>query len=219
MRHSNAVRSKRTSAFPDRWRIRKSLRHLCIRSNLNKWRCIEEFTLNKYYDNIVATLYLQVESGSKAEEIGLKRGDQILYVNGQSFQHITYAKAIESLCSSTHLSITVKANLSGRFASILITVFDASKKIIKRIFGMTVALKEVQKVPDNVPVSKNGRMKPTTRPAITQPDSRTKVTYYMSLNNTPLKTKSASSGFMTLDPRNRIQRALRKILPKSSNFS
>ena len=54
-----------------------------------------------------------MEDGSKAEEIGLKRGDQILYVNGQSFQHITYDKAMETLCSSTHLSITVKANLNG----------------------------------------------------------------------------------------------------------
>lgn len=56
---------------------------------------------------------LQVENGSKADEVGLKRGDQILSVNGQSFQHIQHEKAMESLCSSTHLSITVKANLSG----------------------------------------------------------------------------------------------------------
>ena len=67
----------------------------------------------KVYSIILNARHLQVESGSKAEGIGLKRGDQILCVNGQSFLHITYTKAVETLCSSTHLSITVKANLSG----------------------------------------------------------------------------------------------------------
>ena len=34
--------------------------------------------------------------GSKAEEIGLKRGDQILEVNGQSFEHVTkHTRALE----------------------------------------------------------------------------------------------------------------------------
>merc|ERR1719150_794267 len=54
----------------------------------------------------------KVESGSKAEEIGLKKGDQILEVNGQSFEHSTkYSRAIETLKSVCHLSITVKSNL------------------------------------------------------------------------------------------------------------
>ena len=54
----------------------------------------------------------KVEKGSKAEEIGLKRGDQILEVNGQSFEHGTrYARALEILKSVCHLSVTVKSNL------------------------------------------------------------------------------------------------------------
>ena len=54
----------------------------------------------------------RVEKGSKAEEIGLKRGDQILEVNGQSFEHGTrYARALEILKSVCHLSVTVKSNL------------------------------------------------------------------------------------------------------------
>merc|ERR1719507_707420 len=54
----------------------------------------------------------KVETESKAEEIGLKKGDQILEVNGQSFEHSTkYARAIEVLKSVCHLSITVKSNL------------------------------------------------------------------------------------------------------------
>ena len=48
----------------------------------------------------------------QAEEIGLKKGDQILEVNGQSFEHGTkYARALEVLKSVCHLSITVKSNL------------------------------------------------------------------------------------------------------------
>lgn len=53
----------------------------------------------------------QVDKKSKAEDVGLKRGDQILEVNGQSFEHITHARALEILRGTTHLSITVKSNL------------------------------------------------------------------------------------------------------------
>uniref|UniRef100_A0A0P6DK24 Rap guanine nucleotide exchange factor n=1 Tax=Daphnia magna TaxID=35525 RepID=A0A0P6DK24_9CRUS len=53
----------------------------------------------------------KVEKGSKAEEVGLKRGDQILEVNGQSFEHVSHVRALEILRASTHLSITVRSNL------------------------------------------------------------------------------------------------------------
>nr|XP_044987836.1 rap guanine nucleotide exchange factor 2 isoform X3 [Jaculus jaculus] len=52
-----------------------------------------------------------VDSGSKAPEAGLKRGDQILEVNGQNFENIQLSKAMEILRNNTHLSITVKTNL------------------------------------------------------------------------------------------------------------
>ncbi|KAL8207222.1 UNVERIFIED_CONTAM: Rap guanine nucleotide exchange factor 2, partial [Gekko kuhli] len=52
-----------------------------------------------------------VDSGSKATEAGLKRGDQILEVNGQNFENIQLSKAMEILRNNTHLSITVKTNL------------------------------------------------------------------------------------------------------------
>ncbi|OXB57305.1 hypothetical protein ASZ78_000523 [Callipepla squamata] len=52
-----------------------------------------------------------VEIGSKAAEAGLKRGDQIMEVNGQNFENITFAKALEILRNNTHLSITVKTNI------------------------------------------------------------------------------------------------------------
>ncbi|XP_025059368.1 rap guanine nucleotide exchange factor 2 isoform X12 [Alligator sinensis] len=52
-----------------------------------------------------------VDFGSKATEAGLKRGDQILEVNGQNFENIQLSKALEILRNNTHLSITVKTNL------------------------------------------------------------------------------------------------------------
>uniref|UniRef100_A0A8C2JIL2 Rap guanine nucleotide exchange factor 2 n=1 Tax=Cyprinus carpio TaxID=7962 RepID=A0A8C2JIL2_CYPCA len=55
-----------------------------------------------------------VEPGSKAAEAGLKRGDQILEVNGQNFENVPLSKANEILKNNTHLSITVKTNLLGK---------------------------------------------------------------------------------------------------------
>ncbi|KAB1281950.1 Rap guanine nucleotide exchange factor 2 [Camelus dromedarius] len=52
-----------------------------------------------------------VDSSSRATEAGLKRGDQILEVNGQNFENIQLSKAMEILRNNTHLSITVKTNL------------------------------------------------------------------------------------------------------------
>ncbi|KAG9339805.1 hypothetical protein JZ751_022472 [Albula glossodonta] len=52
-----------------------------------------------------------VEEGSKASEAGLKRGDQIMEVNGQNFENIAYAKAVDILRTNTHLSLTVKTNI------------------------------------------------------------------------------------------------------------
>ncbi|XP_026682358.1 uncharacterized protein LOC103513330 [Diaphorina citri] len=66
-----------------------------------------------------------VEKGSKAEDVGLKRGDQILEVNGQSFQHVSHARALEIFRGTTHLSITVKSNLL-EFKQMLAAPDDAS---------------------------------------------------------------------------------------------
>jgi Rap guanine nucleotide exchange factor 2 len=66
------------------------------------------------YERDRKVLILQVDKRSKAEDVGLKRGDQILEVNGQSFDHVTHPKALEVLRGTTHLSITVKSNLLGK---------------------------------------------------------------------------------------------------------
>uniref|UniRef100_A0A673KV79 Rap guanine nucleotide exchange factor 2-like n=1 Tax=Sinocyclocheilus rhinocerous TaxID=307959 RepID=A0A673KV79_9TELE len=52
-----------------------------------------------------------VEVGSKAEEAGLKRGDQILEVNGQTFENVQMSKATEILKNNTQLCMSVKTNL------------------------------------------------------------------------------------------------------------
>nr|XP_033497302.1 rap guanine nucleotide exchange factor 6 isoform X2 [Epinephelus lanceolatus] len=52
-----------------------------------------------------------VEPGSKAAEAGLKRGDQIMEINGQNFENISFSKAVDILRNNTHLSLTVKTNI------------------------------------------------------------------------------------------------------------
>uniref|UniRef100_A0A3P8VWZ3 Rap guanine nucleotide exchange factor 6 n=1 Tax=Cynoglossus semilaevis TaxID=244447 RepID=A0A3P8VWZ3_CYNSE len=52
-----------------------------------------------------------VEEGSKAAETGLKRGDQIMEINGQNFENISFSKAVDILRNNTHLSLTVKTNI------------------------------------------------------------------------------------------------------------
>ncbi|XP_074466991.1 rap guanine nucleotide exchange factor 6 isoform X2 [Sebastes fasciatus] len=52
-----------------------------------------------------------VEVGSKAAEAGLKRGDQIMEINGQNFENISFSKAVDFLRNNTHLSLTAKTNI------------------------------------------------------------------------------------------------------------
>jgi Rap guanine nucleotide exchange factor 2 len=52
----------------------------------------------------------KVDTDSKANELGLRKGDQILEVNGQLFQYLPYTQAHDLLTTYTHLSIKVKYN-------------------------------------------------------------------------------------------------------------
>ncbi|XP_050948740.1 rap guanine nucleotide exchange factor 6 isoform X5 [Labeo rohita] len=52
-----------------------------------------------------------VEEASKAAEAGLKRGDQIMEINMQNLENISYSKAMDILKNNTHLSLTVKTNI------------------------------------------------------------------------------------------------------------
>ncbi|KAI6233865.1 RasGEF domain-containing protein [Aphelenchoides fujianensis] len=66
-----------------------------------------------------------VEPGSPAEKNGVKRGDEILEVNGQPFRSIPLNKALDVLRESTHLSLTLKSNMMG-FKEILMKHETAS---------------------------------------------------------------------------------------------
>ncbi|XP_021348179.1 rap guanine nucleotide exchange factor 2-like isoform X4 [Mizuhopecten yessoensis] len=75
----------------------------------------------------------KVERASKAYEAGLKRGDQILEVNGSNFLNVSHNKALETLRGTTHLSVTVKYNLRD-FKEMLLAA-DRSSKSEKQDVG------------------------------------------------------------------------------------
>ncbi|KAL0104370.1 hypothetical protein PUN28_017239 [Cardiocondyla obscurior] len=154
----------------------------------------------------------KVDKRSKAEDVGLKRGDQILEVNGQSFEHVNHTKALDILRASTHLSITVKSNL--------------------------LAFKEMLQMPDNSPRPRGRTNKPEI-PRL-QSDPRVRLSTHVDpltpvnplnpmiggvpllipdSNVSPCKdAKKEHKGFMTLGPKRRLQKALMKmnILPKNT---
>ncbi|XP_063987673.1 rap guanine nucleotide exchange factor 2-like isoform X3 [Diachasmimorpha longicaudata] len=170
------------------------------------------FSILGGYERGYGIFISKVDKRSKAEDVGLKRGDQILEVNGQRFEHVSHARALELLRSSTHLSITVKSNL--------------------------LAFKEMLQAPDNSPRPR-GRIPKPEIPRI-QPDPRARLSTHVDplLTNTqlnpmvggvPLFTndnnvspckdpKKEHKGFMTLGPKRRFQKALMKmnILPKNT---
>ena len=88
----------------------------------------------------------KVEKCSKAEEVGLKRGDQILEVNGQSFEHVSHVRALEILRASTHLSITVRSNLHA-FKGSFSFANDRLSMVVIIVFDWT----EMLNTPDNSP--------------------------------------------------------------------
>jgi len=69
-----------------------------------------EFSLTGGYNR--GGIFVQtVMKGSTAARKGLKRGDQILDVNGESFQHVmTLERAVEILTKQTLLQVNVKSN-------------------------------------------------------------------------------------------------------------
>ncbi|XP_066599795.1 rap guanine nucleotide exchange factor 2-like isoform X6 [Prorops nasuta] len=172
------------------------------------------FSILGGYERNFGIFISQVDKRSKAEDVGLKRGDQILEVNGQSFEHVNHSKALEILRGSTHLSITVKSNL--------------------------LAFKEMLQMPDNSPRPR-GRVNKPELPRLPS-DTRARLSTHVdpitpvnpvnpivgvggvplliSDNNvSPCKdVKKEHKGFMTLGPKRRLQKALMKmnILPKNT---
>uniref|UniRef100_A0A8D8PXE9 Rap guanine nucleotide exchange factor 6 n=1 Tax=Cacopsylla melanoneura TaxID=428564 RepID=A0A8D8PXE9_9HEMI len=143
----------------------------------------------------------QVDKGSKAEDVGLKRGDQILEVNGQSFQHVSHARALEILRGTTHLSITVKSNLL-EFKQMLVSPDDSpnGRHRVSRLNKGGVAGEIARLQAD--PRARDMAIPPPPPPPPPPPV-------------TPSKT---SHSFMTLGPKKRLQKALMKmnLLPKNT---
>lgn len=157
------------------------------------------------YERGFGIFILKVDKQTKAEEVGLKRGDQILDVNGQSFRHVSHAKAIEIITGSTHLCITVKSNLL--------------------VFKQMLQLPENSprqrgyKVPDIVRWPTDGRARFSTVELLGE-ESANFVSTFQSPNKKPPPPvkKESQKGFMTLGPKRRLQKALMKmnILPKNT---
>nr|CAD7430194.1 unnamed protein product [Timema monikensis] len=159
------------------------------------------FSILGGYDKGFGIFISQVEKHSKAEDVGLKRGDQILEVNGQSFEHVNHAKALEIVRGTTHLSITVKSNL--------------------------LAFKELLQTPDNSPrsrgrkVSEIARLQADPRARLSTVDPLPSLPSTPAVVNSPAKEgkkEGGYKGFMTLGPKRRLQKALMKmnILPKNT---
>ncbi|XP_052864283.1 rap guanine nucleotide exchange factor 2 [Anopheles cruzii] len=171
----------------------------------------------------------RVEPKTKAYDAGLKRGDQILDVNGQSFEHVTCVRALELLRGTTHLSITVKSNLWA-FKAMLASADgsgDAGKLKLDLKKGLRAAdLLQSQKSLDLV--DKAGGLLsaghqflmplPVRDIEYGRKDSGASTTSSsMHMNN----NKSGGGGsFMTLGGKKRLQKALIRmnLLPKNSVF-
>lgn len=96
----------------------------------------------------------QVNYDSKTFELGLKRGDQILECNGQSFENISGQKAIDLLTYHTHLCLIVKTNSIGfKEASQLITAkknrsnFSLDERILASQFSALDVIYSAKKTP------------------------------------------------------------------------
>ena len=71
------------------------------------------FSIQGGWDKGYGIFVSRVDKDSKAYELGIRKGDQILDVNGHSFQHILHANALDKIKSFTHLSIKLKYNPIG----------------------------------------------------------------------------------------------------------
>ncbi|XP_037926120.1 rap guanine nucleotide exchange factor 2 isoform X3 [Hermetia illucens] len=178
----------------------------------------------------------KVEKKTKAEDVGLKRGDQILEVNGQSFEHVKYNRAMEILMSSTHLSITVKSNLLAFKEMLQVPDHNSSRpRQNRRRICTDIAKLDPRSVvarlstvellnPSGLMISSDQVdhwASPIRDIGTKDLSSSTAGSLAITTNSSSSSASSSSSshkGFMTLGPKRRIQKALIKmnLLPKNS---
>ncbi|XP_035779151.1 rap guanine nucleotide exchange factor 2-like isoform X2 [Anopheles albimanus] len=166
----------------------------------------------------------RVEAKTKAYDAGLKRGDQILEVNGQSFEHVTCARALELLMGTTHLSITVKSNLWAFKGMLASADGDSSKMKMDLKKGLLRSeLLQSQKSLDLV--DKAGGLLPTPQFLMPLPVRDIEYGRKDSGASTPsssgqMNNNKSGGSFMTLGGKKRLQKALIRmnLLPKNSVF-
>ena len=56
-------------------------------------------------------VYIRVDNGGLAEQQGLKMGDQITHCNGDSFEGLSHAEAVELMKSQRQLVLTVRVSV------------------------------------------------------------------------------------------------------------
>ncbi|XP_076264887.1 PDZ domain-containing guanine nucleotide exchange factor isoform X3 [Rhynchophorus ferrugineus] len=143
----------------------------------------------------------KVDKKSKAEDVGLKRGDQILEVNGQSFEHVSQTRALDILRGATHLSITVKSNLL-HFKELLNTPANSPRPRSRKV-------SEISKIQHD-PRARLSSVDGTTIMA-----HDTLCSQPVTINSPQKEVKKPM--FSTMGPKKRLQKALMKmnILPKN----
>ncbi|KAK0182064.1 hypothetical protein PV327_000235 [Microctonus hyperodae] len=169
------------------------------------------FSILGGYERGFGIFISKVDKHSKAEDVGLKRGDQILEVNGQRFEHVSLARALEILRGSTHLSITVKSNLLA-FKEML-QMPDNSPRPRGR-----VCKPEIPRIPCDSHIRLSSHGDPMTPGSQLNPLVGGVPLLIPDNNVSPCKdVKKEHKGFMTLGPKRRFQKALMKmnILPKN----
>lgn len=142
----------------------------------------------------------KVDYDSKASELGLKRGDQILEVNGRSFENITGPKAIDVLMSHAHLCIIVKTNIIG-----FKEVIQPSMKKAKSNGNLDDSM---LKKPATV-----NRSSSSLQHNLREKHHSKSMTMEDKTDHRSSKDYSSISGSMTLPRNNKIKKALLKISP------
>ncbi|XP_058448563.1 rap guanine nucleotide exchange factor 2 isoform X2 [Malaya genurostris] len=160
----------------------------------------------------------RVEPKTKAYDVGLKRGDQILEVNGQNFEHITCARALELLMGTTHLSITVKSNLWAFKGMLSSADGDSSKLKIDLKKGLRADLLQSQKSLDLVDKAGLLHTPQFLMPLPVRDDYGRKDSGASTPSSSHMNNNKGS--FMTLGGKKRLQKALIKmnLLPKNIVF-
>lgn len=177
-----------------------------------------------------------VDKASKPEDRGLKRGDQILEVNGHSFEHVTNARAIELLTSTTHLSISVKSNLLEFKEMLAAAAEDATTDSPRPRHGRRKAMADIAKLKSATQQQQHHHQHQLNNGhhRVSGIDFSQDQTDYLAgtpaVANSPQVVsakygkskegggKSGGAGFMTLGPKKRLQKALIKmnLLPKNA---